>query len=161
MSTELETFAVPDWMVPDPITGEALTNTSPTEDLARFLTSVREQKSMMNEAQNLVQREIVRRMDFHRKWTLHTSAGKLTAPSPKPSEEWDAAELRERLLEFVDRGDISIEALDAAVETVVDYKIHKAGIEALRKGGGDVADAINALARAVEKDRRVSVGRAA
>lgn len=144
----------------NPATGEVVALDGPTEDLGQFLADLREHESMWREAKKLVTRELVARMDKSASWTLHVNGLKLSTQSPAPSEEFNGPELREALLDLVDEGVVTIEAVDAAVETVVTYKPRKAGINALRKLGGRVVDAINAHRTETEKDRYISVGRA-
>ena len=154
MTTELDRPVT----VVNPRTGEALTLDAPDTDLGRYLIDIREFESILREHKRLVNRELLSRLDHARKWTRTLPGMKLTAPSSRPPEEWDGAELRERLLEFVDRGELSVEAVDAAVEVVVSHKVKKVGINALRAGGGAVAAAVDALASTPEQfDRYVSV----
>ena len=157
MSTELDTQPI---TVVSPRTGEVLELDSSTEDLAGYLADVREYESLLREAKNLVQRELLHRMDRAAKWTERVPKYKLSAPSPKPEEQWDGATLRARLLELVDTGALAIEAVDAAVETVVSFKIRKAGVNALRAQDGAAARIVDELVTTVEKDRRVTVTRA-
>lgn len=146
--------------VVSPRTGEVIDLAAPDADLAGFLVDVREHESLLREAKNIVQRELPRRMDHAKKWTVHVPGFKLTGQSPKPEESWDGLDLRQALSPLVDRGDLSVEALDAAVETIVDYKVHKRGINALRAGGGEAAEIVDRLVQRSDPDRRVSVGRA-
>jgi hypothetical protein len=149
-------------MIVSPRTGEVLTLDSSTDDLGGFLADVRDHEAQLRDVKRLVNRELVRRMDHAAKWTVHAAGLKLRAPSPKPTEEWNGAELRAGLLALVDAGDLAIEAVDAAVETVTDYKVHKAGINALRSLGGRAAAIVDELAtRPPEKERYVSVERSA
>jgi hypothetical protein len=143
----------------NPSTGEVVELDGPTESLAEFLADMREHESLCREAKKLVTREVVSRMDKSATWTLHVAGLKLSAASPAPTEEFDGPELKEALHALVEEGVLSIEAVDAAVETVVSYKPRKAGINALRKLGGRVAEVIAEHCREVEKDRYVSVGR--
>lgn len=144
----------------NPISGEVLTLAAHDEDLGRYLSDVREYESMIREAKRTVNRELLSRLDRRAKWTVHLPGGlKLSAPSPKPEESWDGAELRAELLSFVDAGTLSIEAVDSAVEQVVSFKPRKTGINALRALGGDIAAVIDRLVTKAEKDRYVSVGR--
>jgi hypothetical protein len=69
--------------------------------------------------------------------------------------------LRGRLEELVADGLLSMEAVDAAVEVVTGFKARAAGISALRKLGGVVAEAVEECSVSVEKPRRVSVSRVA
>ena len=148
--------------VVSPRTGEIIPLDARTDVLAGFLLDVREMESMLREAKREVTREILNRCDRQASWTLHLEGGlKVTGQSPSPSEEWDGPALREALLDHVDAGRLSIEAVDAAVETVVSYRVRKSGVAALRKLGGPVADTVNQLCQQTEKERRVSVTRAA
>ena len=146
--------------VVSPRTGEVLNLDAPTEDLGGYLADVRETESMLREAKRLVTCELVSRFDQAAKWTVHAGGLKLSAPSPAPTEEFDAPALRDALLELVDQGLLSVEAVDAAVETVVSYKARKGGINALRKLGGKVAETTAAHCTETVKERYVSVGRA-
>lgn len=146
--------------VVSPRTGEIITLSGTTEDLGAYLADVREHESLLKEAKRLVQRELVARMDRQAKWTIHAGGLKLSAPSPKPSEVWDGAELRAQLLALVDDDTLAIEAVDAAVEVIVDHKVHKAGVNALRSLGGPAREIVDALAEEPEKERYVSVTRA-
>lgn len=141
--------------------GEELTLDSPTQDLAEYLDGVKELRSRLDEERAIISRELVSRMDQGAKWTLHAGPYKLTAPSPAVGEEWDGAELYDALCELVEDGAISMDAVNAAVEIHLSYKVKKAGVNALRKIGGPVAGAIDGLAREAEpKPRNVSVTRA-
>ncbi len=145
--------------VVSPRTGEVIEIDAPTKALAEYLLDVREHESLLREAKNLVQGEVLRRMDFEKKWTLHVPGLKLTGQSPQPVEMWDGLELREALSPLVDAGELSVEAMDAAVETIVSYKVHKRGINALRAGGGEAAEIVERLCNTTEPARRVSIGR--
>lgn len=146
--------------VVSPRTGEVIALDAPTGELGQWLADVREAESMLKEAKNLVQRELVRRMDKEAKWTQHVPGGlKLSAPSPKPEEIWDGVDLRGALMEFVDCGVLAIEAVDAAVEQKIEYDVHKRGLNSLRNLGGEVGAAIEKLKTESEKQRYVSVGR--
>lgn len=79
--------------------------------------------------------------------------------SPAPAEEWDALAARSELLELVDEGVLGIEAVDAAFEPVVTYKPRKAGINALKKLGGRVAEILASHSHEVERERYVTVSR--
>lgn len=143
----------------NPVTGEVLTLDSPDVDLGRYLSDLREFESVLREHKSMVNRELLARLDKRRSWTSHLPGMKLSAPSPKPDESWDGAELHARLLEFVDRDELDIEAVNAAVAIVTRYEPRKAGINALRKGGGPVADVVNELCVESERNRYISVVR--
>jgi hypothetical protein len=84
---------------------------------------------------------------------------KITGQSPAPVEEWDGLELRTALLDLHARDHIELAAVYAAVEAVTTWKVRKAGITALRKLGGEVAETVDRLCQRSERERRVSVSR--
>jgi hypothetical protein len=152
MSTEIAT-------VISPRTGEVISLDAPDQDLGGFLNDVRDLESAIRESKRAVHDELLRRMDSAATWTVHVPGLKLSGPSPAPTEEFDELELRTALLTLVDEGVISVEAVDRAIEPVVTYKARRAGINALRKLGGRVAETVTAHARSVEKTRYVKVER--
>lgn len=154
MSTEIQ--AAPQF--PNPITGEVLSLASPDDDLARWLSDMREYRSQLTEIERAVKQEFLARMDRQAAWTIHAGGVKVSGTSPASVEDWDGAELRTALLALVDEGVVDISAVDAAVETVVEYCPRKRGIAQLRKLGGRVAAAVDGLARVSEPERRISVG---
>lgn len=143
----------------NPVTGEVLTLAAETGDLGRYLADLREFESVLREHKRIVSRELLARMDRAASWTFHAGALKLTGQSPAPVREWDGAELRDALLGLVDEGLITVEAVDAAVETVVSFRPRAAGISALRKLGGRVVEVVDSLCRESERERRISVSR--
>lgn len=157
MSTELERQPI---TIVSPETGEVLSLESPTKDLGQLLLDIREHESLLRETKNIVQREILKRMTFNARYTEHVGGLKLTGSSPKPEEVWDGATLRAALMDFVDCGTLSIEAVDAAVEQQISWKCRKRGIDSLRSLGGEIAETIEGLKSVQEKDRRVQVSRA-
>ena len=146
-----------DLVLANPRTGEILTLDSETEDLAHWLDAVRALEWDIRTNKRIVSQEIHARMDKAATWTLHLPGLKVTGQSPAPEETWSGPELREALYDLVERGLISVEAADAAVETVVTYKPRKAGITALRKLGGEVAETVNRLCQQSERERRIHV----
>lgn len=143
-----------------PATGEVLTLASPTPDLAGYLADIRDLESRIREHKRVVTGELLARLDRNAAWTEHLSGGlKISSPSPAPVEEFDELALREELLQCVDRGELSIEAVDRAVETIVTYKARKTGINAIRKISPEMEQLVNGYRRMVEKDRRVTVTR--
>lgn len=153
MSTDLATTTVV-----HPFTGETLQlERAETNDLGWFLNEMREYEMRLKEAKRAVTDEALRRLDHQAKWTFRTPDFTLKAPSPAPSEQFDELALRSDLWELVDQGVITEEAAGAAVETVVTYKTRIAGINALRKLGGQVAEVIDRHCTPVQKTRYVSV----
>ena len=138
----------------NPLTGEVLTLASPDEDLVKLLDDLKEYGSVIQEHRRMVGRELIARLDRQAKWTAYAGDFKFSSASPAPSEEWDGIELRTALLGFVDAGKLSIQALDAAIETVVTYKVRKQGVNALRKLGGRIAEVVDELAMRIERGER-------
>jgi len=147
-------------IVVHPLTAEAVELASAsTDDLAVLLDSVKDYESRLREVKSLVSREVLRRQDRDASWTTRAGGYVLKGSSPAPSEEFDALALRSELLGLVDEGALTIEAVDAAVETVVSYRARKAGISALRKLGGVIAQIVDRHATPIEKTRYVSIAR--
>jgi len=143
-----------------PLTGEAVELASAsTDDLAVLLDSVKDYESRLREVKSLVSREVLRRQDRDTSWTTRAGGYVLKGSSPAPAEEFDALALRSELLGLVDEGALTIEAVDAAVETIITYKARKAGVNALRKLGGVIAQVVDRHASPVDKPRYVSVSR--
>ena len=155
MSTEIESTG----QFVNPTTGEALSLSSPDADLGNYLADIRELESVLREHKQIVTRELLSRMDRSASWTVYEGGLKLSGSSPKPSEEWDGVELYNALWDFIDSGELSPAAVEAAVAVETIYKPQKRGIEALRKLGGDIAETIDGLAREVVRDRRITVSR--
>jgi hypothetical protein len=150
-------------LVVHPFTGEALElHDAETSDLAQLLDSLKDYESRLKEAKSLIGREVLRRQDLKAEWT--TRAGgfilKGASPATESQEEFDGLALHSELLGLVDEGALSIEAVDAAVETEVVYTPKKAGIAKLRKLGGVVAQIVDRHATTTEKTRYVSISRA-
>ena len=147
-------------IVVHPLTAEAVELASAsTDDLAILLDSVKDYESRLREVKSLVSREVLRRQDHAASWTTRAGGYVLKGSSPAPAEEFDALALRSELLGLVDEGALTIEAVDAAVETVVSYRARKAGISALRKLGGVIAQIVDRHATPIEKTRYVSIAR--
>ena len=117
---------------------------------------MRELERQAKEIRDTLGEELVRRMDAKAKWTLNLDGYKVSAPSPAPKVEWDVTALRSTLAALRDQG-IDEDALDAAMDVVVTYKPRTAGLNALKKLGGLVAEQIEACAVEVEPVRRVTV----
>jgi hypothetical protein len=143
-----------------PLTGEMLVvRDAETNDLARFLDEIREYESRLREAKSIVNREVLRRMDADAHWTTYTNDWQLSAPSPTPGEEFDGQKLQEALYELAEQGVISKDSVYRAVQAQVVYKVQAAGVKALRRLGGVVAETINRHATPTEKKRYVRVER--
>lgn len=143
-----------------PLTGQVLDlDNASNEDLGSMLAEIDEQKLLLQELRNLIGGEVLSRQDRQGQWTTRAGDYKLTGASAQPVEEFDGMELRNALLGLADAGVISQEAVDRAVETVVTYKPRKAGINALRKLGGQVKATIDERAVEVPRCRYVKVKR--
>lgn len=151
-----------DLQVFNPSTGEILALDAPTVDLANVLADIRAYESRLKELKAELQREILRRMDESASWggaQWKLDGMQLAGQSPAPEESWDGAELRGRLLELVEDGALTIQAVDAAVEQVISFKVRKAGVQALRKLGGRVAAYVDSCCFTSEPQRYISVRR--
>jgi hypothetical protein len=144
----------------DPATGEELQlATAPTDQLAEMRAYIRDLEEDLRLAKQALDGEVLKRMDQRAMWSWAGNGYTLKAPSPAPVVEFDAEQLRGRLEELVAEGLLSMAAVDAAVEVVTSFKARVAGINALRKLGGTVAEAVAECATEVDKPRRVSLGR--
>ena len=153
MSTDVVTIRIP-------LTGEQLSLDAPDADLALALDSIRTLEGQLRDVKSAISREWLARMDASAAWTVHIAGfGKIVAPSPKPTIEYDGPGLREALLDLVGPDGITIAAVDAAVETVVTYEPRARGITALLRLGGRVAATVAAFGTEVEKTRYVAVKR--
>lgn len=143
-------------LVPHPQTGEALDLSAPTGDLAAWVDQIRQIESQAKEAREEIGRELLRRMDAKASWTLREAGFKITGQSPQPKLEWNVDALRATLADLRDQG-LDEDAIDAALEVVVSYRPRAAGLNALKKLGGEVAERVESCATEVEPQRRVSV----
>lgn len=142
----------------DPASGAEISlPDAPTATLAELRDIIRRTEEDQRLAKQAIDAELLARMDRGAKWTLREGGFVLSAPSPSPVEEFDGHALRADLEDAAERGLISTEAVDAAVEMIVDYKPRAAGISALRKLGGEIADIISRHATTSERQRRVKV----
>jgi hypothetical protein len=142
-------------------TGEALTLDSPTGDLARLLDDIKTYEGELRDVKAAVSREILKRMDQQVSWTINLPGEglKLTGLSPDPVKSYDGPALRDALYELVDEGLLTIDAVNAAVETVVISKPRMHAIANLRKLGGRVKETVDSYETETPRDRRVSVSR--
>jgi len=145
-----------------PSTGEELQLASaPTDQLAEMRAYIRDLEEDLRLAKQALDAEVIARFDREAVWSWRGNGYTLKAPSPMPQIEFDAEQLRGRLEELVAEGLLSMAAVDAAVEVVTSFKPRVAGINALRKLGGAVAEAVAECSTEVDRPRRVSLGRVA
>lgn len=143
-------------------TGETIAIHDATlEQLAGCRDWIRDFEDTARAAKRLIDAEVIGRLDANARWTVEAGPYKLSAPSPAPETRVDAQELRGRLEELVADGVLSIAAVDAAVEVVTEFKAKAAGVKALVKLGGLVAEVVGECSSEVPRDRRVSIRRAA
>ena len=157
-------------LVPNPLTGEVIDLVdAPDVELAEFIENLDNARAAVQDAKRIVSDEAIRRMDVAAMWTLRAGPYQMRTASPEPEELYgekrrieyqNGAALREALNRLVDEKLISVEAADAAVETVVLYKVRKGGVLKLLKLGGKVAQTVREHAFHAEKRRYVSVERA-
>lgn len=147
----------------DPVTGAEIDLAeAPDEQLAELRDLIRDAEEEQRLAKQAIDAEVIARMDRAAKWTLRAGGFEMTAPSPAlKNEVVDAAALHAALMVFVDDGLLSVEAVDAAVQQVLTFKPRKAGIDALRKRGGRIAEVIAEHEQQVQPSRRVTLKRAA
>lgn len=143
----------------DPHTGEEVElATATTDRLAALRCYILDlERDLLAQAKRDIDGELLARMDRAARWSVNANGYLVSAPSPAPSTEYDAEELRGRLDELVADGVLDLAAADAAVEVIISFKAKAAGIKALAKLGGPVAEAIDECSRSVDKVRRVSV----
>jgi len=142
----------------DPVMGEELTLADASEErLGQLLLDVREYEHRLRELKRLVSEEVVRRCDFRRQWTLHAGHLTLSTKSDARVAEWDVEGLLEELYAMVAEGLISTEAIAAAVQPRVEYKVLARGVDALLKNP-TLAGRLEPYRRMVDPDgRRVTV----
>lgn len=148
-------------LIVHPGTGEQLDLTADDVYLVRWFDEIKELEARLKEVRAEVGRELTSRMDRAAKWTLRAGGLEARVPSPAPSVEWNVDALRATLADLLSDGMISEDASDAALEVVVTYKPRVAGLNALKKLGGEVQERVEACGVEVEKPRNVSVKRAA
>jgi len=143
-----------------PATGEELDlATAALQQIAEVRCLIRDHEEDLRLAKRMLDAEILARMDRQAKWSWSADGFALSAPSPAPVTEYDAGRLRDRLDELAYNGVLERGAVDAAVELVVSYKPHPAGIKALAKLGGVVEETIAGCSTSSKRQRRVSVRR--
>lgn len=144
----------------DPADGsELILADTDTATLAELRDLIRETEEDQRLAKQALDAELISRMDRAATWTLNEGGFKITAPSPAPQDDYDAQALRVDLEDARDRGLITDEAVDNAVQLIIDYKARAGGIKALLKLGGEVAEIVERHHTLVERTRRVSVKR--
>lgn len=140
-----------------PTTGEQVALNAPTDELAAVIDFLRDVKRQADTAIRVLGDELLRRMDTNASWTAKTERFEIVGQSPTPDTEWNVDALDATLKELIADGEISEDAYDNALETVVTLKVRKRGIDALRKLNDDIRLRIDSCGTPVEKTRRVNV----
>ena len=135
-----------------PQTGEILELDRPTSELSGFLEWAKDQRSRMREAEGIIGRELLERMDKRSSWTLHDGDFTVVGKSPKPEEDYDGQELFDLLGRLHQEGKLDEEAVENAVEVGMFFKPKKNGINQLRKRP-DIAAELDKIVNYIEKDR--------
>ncbi len=145
-------------VVVDPTTAEVIDLAqAPTDTIAAYLANVRDLERQIREQKKLAAEEVIRRMDEQAVWTVRVGDWKLSAPSPAPATVYDAAGLLADLEQLQADDLVAPAAVQRAVERIETLRVVPAGVKALEKLGGAVADAIERHRSEQPKDRRVSV----
>lgn len=132
--------------------------------LAQWKTDVKEWVEMARAAERQVDREITMRMDRAALWTARQGGFKLEGQSNAPSYSYvDIEELRRKLLAYVEKGEITIEAVEAALPIQPEkVTVRLAGLNNLLKLGGKVERLVRRHRKETPKAERtvkVSSGR--
>lgn len=148
----------------NPSTGALVPLDAGTDELAGLVDALEDLRNQAAEARASVERELLDRMDRRGKWTADVGGWRLESSSPNAGTVgYDGERLRRDLLQLVREGVIDREAVDEAVERVRPapvLKVRKRGVDALRKLGGKVADAVrDAEIESAPPPRRVKVRR--
>jgi hypothetical protein len=139
----------------NPMTGELVPVTAPLDDLAGWLSDVRDYEGQVRHAKNVITGIMhTEHLDPTGQWTAHTERFKVTGQSPEPETDYDGERLHKVLLKLVKQGRITREAAARACEREVSFKPKKTGIKALSKIGSDVAEAIEACATEKPREQR-------
>ncbi len=160
-SQELEVVRTdPSQGVVHPVTGEMLDLSDTTDILAGALDDVRRLEGDLRDFKSALSMELLRRMDYYRTYTAHLRGfGKVSGDGPR-KPDYDGRTLRTGLLKLVTEV-LPQEAVDAAVEAVVEWKVKKAGVNALLRVEDErVLAAVKAAEVPNTKPRAVRVERA-
>lgn len=122
------------------MSGEIVTMQEASDEaLGRWFSAYKQAQDLLRVAKRELDAELVRRADYNA--TAHLDIrgiGRVTVTGPKDEEVWDVEKLRETLRTLVADGNISDSAAYSALERVVTWKPKVAGLNALRKLGGEI-----------------------
>ncbi len=144
----------------NPATGQAIDLNATTDVVAGALDDVRALEGRLRDYKSELTKELLRRMDYARTWAAHLRGfGKVSGDAPR-APDYDGKILRSRLMALVPEV-LSKEAVDEAVELVMEHKVKKVGVNNLLKVPDErVADALVAAAVQNTKPRAVRIERA-
>ena len=131
-------------------TGELLEPT--VGNAARVLSAARAMKQHVNEIVNEATAYLVTVSEHQGTKTLH-GEGETVTVSGGPSVDYDAADLRELL----ENAGCPHDRIEAAVETVITYKVNRSVLRQLAAANPDYKAAIELAERTVEKPYRASL----
>lgn len=148
-------------VVVHPLTGELVDiANAPDDELAQFLEGIDEAKARVQDAKSVVSQEVMRRMDRMNVRNMRAGVYGVTVNRPpEAATGYDGAGLLDDLLRLVDEDVLAIEAVNAAVQTEVSYKVDRHAVNRLKKLGGVVAEAVQRHVFEVNKPRYVTVKR--
>jgi molybdate-binding protein len=142
-----------------PGSGEVVSLDDSTDTLAGHRLWLKEMAEAMRAAARTIDDEILRRGDAEVTWT-YRGGGLLVTMDGPGRKVYDAEPLRGELLALVARGvGITADAVDKAIKVETTYTAQANGIKALRKLGGEVADAIARHESDNPRPRQVRVAR--
>lgn len=137
--------------------------TAEVEQLAQFADNADHLVAIAREAKGTVSEELIRRLDRRGRWTLHEAGWTITAPSPEAGTvRYDNEQLAATVERLVQQDLIDPEAGLAAIEWFQPpppapyWKQKPAGIKALLKRGGEIAEAIDACRVPAEPPKRAA-----
>lgn len=145
-------------VVADLATGEVLdVENATTDELAGYLAGARDFEGRVRAAKRTVADELLARMDRAAQWTVVAGAFKVSGDSPAAKVTYDGEALAADLDQLVADDLLAPNAAANAVERVTSWKVSQAGVNALLKLGGAVAETVERHRAEEPKDRRVSV----
>lgn len=119
----------------------------PLSDLAAWTVEAEHARRIIDEARSLVGERIIDHLDRRASWTVREGDLEVKAASPNAgTTAYDPQALYDTLRWLTDEDEITYEAWSAAVdwENPEPYlKVRQAGVNALLKRGGKIAEAIN------------------
>lgn len=143
-------------VIVSPVTGEAIDLGAHANDLAHAIDHVRDLEAQLRNVKRQIADELIARMDRAAAWTLTADDWKISAPSPSRLE-YDAEKLATVLTRLVADGRLDPDAARRAI--VLEPKVKRAGLEAIRRLGGEVRDEVDACGSVSDAPRNVTLKR--